>query len=171
MWGCHMFGNFFKSFNRDYWVKKAMEERGREDRIFEPVINVLQEFGISRNLKFERHTHGGPGPWFLFRNPKGGYCCMKLLLAEAEDSVKIINSWHIADFKTMKAHNRIETNESIILDGSKLKEILEENLKKILSWERGQLDMVLTIQMGQVSKDEHEKIDAEFLEELPFPNT
>jgi hypothetical protein len=171
MWGCHMFSNFLKLFSRDYWVKKAKEARDREDRLFEPVINVLQEFGINHNLKFERHSHGGPGPWFLFRNPKGGYCVVKLLLAELEDSVKIKNSWHVSDFNTMKMHNRIETNESFFLDESHLKELLEKNLTKILSWERNQLDMVMNIQMGQVTKAEHEKIDAEFLEALPFPKT
>ena len=155
-----------KEYLRKLLTRKKRDEKERADIYFEKLIDVLVAFENKHNVKLEK-SHGDSYA-FSFRNPKGGYCGIRIILI-SDGKLNIVTSWHTSDIEALIARNRIENIGPLLPDNGELKNILEESYRKALSWDQKDLNDIRNIQLGELSKEEHKKLNSELLESMPFP--
>ena len=108
------------------------------EAFFAQFANVLHDFCSNHNLRLERYYHESHCWMFTFRHPKGGVGSINVCKGP-EDSLTIEASWWIDDFDEFARFLLTDDTPEYKVHSENLAETLVNQLKKILSWEKGQL--------------------------------
>ena len=110
------------------------EEFPALELFFAPIADVLNEFASRHNLSLEKYWHQISSWRFNFRHPKGGVASVDVM-KESDNCVKIYNYWWIDDFDKFTRSARHDETKEYKIESANLNDILEEQFKKILSWQ------------------------------------
>ncbi len=136
------------------------------EAFFAQIANVLNDFGSNYNLMLERYYHEAPCWKFNFRHPQGGAGSIDVF-KESEDSLKIYAHWWIDDFEKFARFLRTEETPEYKVNSIDLAETLENQLKKIISWQKDELTRV-DIDYELYWKPYKEKL-VNYVEQYPQP--
>ena len=113
------------------------------EAFFAPMADVLNEFGSRHNLMLDRYYHESPSWRFNFKHPKGGVASLDVM-KESADSIKIHLYWWVDDYDVFTRFIRTDETPSYGIKSAELAQILEEQLRAILSWVPGEWTQVAT---------------------------
>lgn len=137
------------------------------ESFFAPMAGVLCVFGSKHNLMLVRYYHEFPSWRFNFRHPKGGVASLEVMKA-SEVSIKIYLYWWVDDYGNFTRLSRSGETPSYGVGDPDLPRILEEQFRKVLSWEPGGWTQVATVyeqSWSRMGKKWHEQV----VESYPMP--
>ena len=100
---------------------------------FSGISNVLTKFAEDFNLKIDQYWHQMPSWRFSFKHPKGGLACVEVM-KESDTEIKFYSYWWIDDFENATRYSRTAETDVFKLDGAKLRHLLQDELRMVLSW-------------------------------------
>ena len=113
------------------------------EAFFSPLADVLNGFGARYNLMLDRYYHQFPSWRFNFRHPQGGLASLEVM-KDSEDSIKIHLYWWIDDYDKFTRSSRTGETPSYEVNGTDMAQILEEQLRRVLSWGLGEWSQFTT---------------------------
>lgn len=119
------------------------EELPGLELFFSSIADTLNEFAAKHNLRIDRYYHQSPSWAFRFRHPKGGAASVEVM-READDSIMVYSSWWLDDYKAFTRFARGDEGVQSRMGDENLEQILEEQFRRILSWELGEWTEVVT---------------------------
>jgi hypothetical protein len=154
---------------KDFAFASQREKRKKNAAFFSGKIKILRKFGLKHHLDFEEYFHGvkGMGPAYLFRHPKGGYSVIRLNKT-SKDLMEIESFWHLGNFEEMKAYSKYEKIGPFISKESDLIKRLEDSLRSVISWKKGDWNKVQKIQWSSKKKDKALR-QSDWESKLPLP--
>ncbi len=119
------------------------EELPTLELFFSPIADSLNEFAAKHNLRIDRYYHQMHSWMLCFRQPKGGAASIEVM-KESDDSIMIYGNWWLDDYDAFTRF--IQGDEGILfrMGDENLEQILEEQFRKILSWQLGEWSKVVT---------------------------
>ncbi len=123
--------------SRDFYEK----ELPALEAFFAPIAGSLTEFGIRHHLMLDRYYHQSPSWRFNFRHPKSGVGSLDVM-KWTEDSIKISLLWWIDDYDKFTRFLRWDETQEYQVGSGDLAQILETQLRRVLSWEPGEWTQV-----------------------------
>jgi hypothetical protein len=118
------------------WTEKELPKL---EEFFSKIASVLEEFARAHNLMIERYYHQGSAWTFMFQNSKGGNGQIEVEKS-GHDSVLIRRSWYIDDYDNNTRWLKYPLGKKYSLEHRILREVLEESLKQIFSWNKEDLE-------------------------------
>jgi hypothetical protein len=122
--------------NGDYSLSR--EDWAKIKAFFADHSALLLAFATAHNLAIDEYYHDAPAWTFRFRHPKGGGAGIHVQRLD-DSTIRIGKLWYIDDYDTFTHHTKSETSSELPLSQIDLREVLEESLREIATWNKTEM--------------------------------
>lgn len=105
---------------------------------FDRLSPILSSFAITHNLAIDQYYHESPSCSFRFRHPKGGAAGIHVERVD-DSTIRVGRSWYIDEFENFTHYLKSDKGSDLALGGINLREILEEKLRDIVTWNKSDM--------------------------------
>jgi hypothetical protein len=110
---------------------------------FASISDKLNEFASKHELLLERYYHESPSWRFSFRHPRRGVGCVEVMRV-FDDSIKVYIYWWLDDYDQFARFIKRDETPEYVVGEVNLVELLDEQLRTVLSWDPGVWTQVAT---------------------------
>jgi hypothetical protein len=122
--------------NGDYSL--SPEDWAEIKAFFRELSPILCSFAAAHNLAIDEYYHDVPAWTFRFRHPEGGGAGIQLMRVN-ESTIRISTMWYIDEYETFTHYTKSAAGSDVLWRAINLREILEQSLREIASWNKGSL--------------------------------
>jgi len=117
----------------------GITEYPKLEKFFAGISSILEDFAAQHNLKIQKYYHQN-STWSLqFRHPQGGVGRIQTK-KDGNRHVIVRLTWWLDDYEVRKRFLKESDGRKCSLDRSDLQPLLEEMLRRILSWTKADFD-------------------------------
>lgn len=110
-----------------------VEHTSHWDDFFAQFSWAFLNFVARHNFQVDKYWHDMPSWRFSFRHPKGGAACIEVF-REGEKQVSVLAYWWMDDYEQGTRSGRTYRSEILTVDSTEMADLLEETLRKTVSW-------------------------------------